>query len=236
MSLTLGEVFVAVTAICLTLWIWSYMRKSNRNFTHQTLQSSSTDYRACDSPNCARCIKYNQLRKDAYARLDNLELSYEIEHIERIKNALDPAQQLPSKQKPNVLYVDFVSQPLWDRDAFSKHGTFLDDINRIKRSYHDILCEFEEVFRQSEGWTQNRSEQGTWYTYYIVNQGLTIQDNAVRCPVIVDLINSQLANCMRDCIFGNVFMSVMEPGTAIEPHYGPCNTRLRCHLGKIKYY
>jgi aspartyl/asparaginyl beta-hydroxylase (cupin superfamily) len=35
---------------------------------------------------------------------------------------------------------------------------------------------------------------------------------------------------MDGCIFGNVFLSVIQPGTIIEPHCGPTNVRHRLHL------
>ncbi|XP_037085102.1 aspartate beta-hydroxylase domain-containing protein 2-like [Pollicipes pollicipes] len=36
---------------------------------------------------------------------------------------------------------------------------------------------------------------------------------------------------MRRTVFSNVCFSLLEPGTRIEPHRGPTNARVRCHLG-----
>ena len=38
-----------------------------------------------------------------------------------------------------------------------------------------------------------------------------------------------LQNHMEGCIFGNAFISVLTPGTVIEPHCGPTNVRHRFH-------
>ena len=35
---------------------------------------------------------------------------------------------------------------------------------------------------------------------------------------------------MARTVFGNAFVSVLEPGSEITPHCGPTNLRVRCHL------
>ena len=63
-------------------------------------------------------------------------------------------------------------------------------------------------------------------------QGCRVSENGRSCPKTLDLVENCLENVMKECVFGNVFFSVVEGGTCITEHCGPANVRVRCHLGK----
>lgn len=62
---------------------------------------------------------------------------------------------------------------------------------------------------------------------------LKISINTSCCPQTVEVLKS-LKNFLRNCAFGNACFSVLKPGSNISAHYGPCNVRIRCHLGKLR--
>lgn len=80
-----------------------------------------------------------------------------------------------------------------------------------------------------------------WKVLHLINQGRKIQCNLDLCPQTQKIIKSlcQKDHCrghddddvlMEGCMFGNVFFSVLYPGTRIEPHCGPSNVRHRMHF------
>ena len=94
-------------------------------------------------------------------------------------------------------------------------------------------------------WTENDSPQGqVWKVFHILNQGswnpiLLDEDdddenkndnnNNISCQkkkLLLDLVRN-IPGLLDNCIFGNVFISKIYPGTNIESHCGPTNIRHR---------
>lgn len=105
----------------------------------------------------------------------------------------------------------------------------------------------------SDFWTINDSPRGRWAVLQILNQGSWnpallafghgIENGSIGTNVAVDqekqerrLIQELLdlvQNIPRlcgSCLFGNVLVSKIYPGTDIEPHCGPTNVRHRLHF------
>ena len=75
----------------------------------------------------------------------------------------------------------------------------------------------------------NQPSQELWEVLYLMNQGQWIQENINRCPQAFALVKA-IPGLMQNCMFGNVFFSVLYPGTKIEEHCGPTNVRHRMHV------
>lgn len=73
------------------------------------------------------------------------------------------------------------------------------------------------------------ASQELWEVLYLMNQGQWIQENINRCPQTFALVKA-IPGLMQHCMFGNVFFSVLYPGTKIEEHCGPTNVRHRMHV------
>ena len=91
---------------------------------------------------------------------------------------------------------------------------------------------FHEIFWSLWQVSPNADRAHSLLTDWIFWSLQQVAPNANRAPVLTKLIERRLRSSMTHCVFGNAFISVMAPGTRIEPHFGPCNVRLRCHLGK----
>ena len=52
------------------------------------------------------------------------------------------------------------------------------------------------------------------------------------CPITMHLLEQSIGkdNLMTGTPFSYTFFSTMSPQTRIEPHYGACNIKLRCHF------
>ena len=104
-------------------------------------------------------------------------------------------------------------------------------IKTIEENAAILSEEYKLAEKATPLWTCNTAEQGQWKTFYLYNQGKRITQNREICPKTCDLLEN-LSIFLKGCVFGNALFSVVEPGTCITEHYGPTNTRLRCHLGK----
>ena len=79
--------------------------------------------------------------------------------------------------------------------------------------------------------TNNHNNDQLWEVLYLMNQGKWIHENIEKhCPKTFSFLSKHLVDdLMQNSIFGNIFISVLYPGTIIEPHCGPTNIRHRLH-------
>lgn len=96
-------------------------------------------------------------------------------------------------------------------------------------TFHTIKNEFMLADESGKGWKLNSVPTGKWRVYSLLNQGAWAEENASQCPLTAQLLQA-LPAFMQEHVFGNAMFSVLESGSSIEPHTGPCNYRLRCHL------
>ena len=218
-------------------------------------------YTACDSPECVRCHRYQEVRQDAWGKLQQFAERHGWSDLggvllavgegKRYRNyisklSLDAESLMPApKQNPNVLFVPTLSRsPWWDN---VEGGPFEEVLKQLTETtnFQCILQEFLQVFKDiSEDydfnsaettqrlWTVNDTENGKWSVFHLYNQGQKVEANCERCPVTCRHVEG-MAKAMTGCLFGNVSFSVLYPGTHITEHCGPCNVRIRCHLGRI---
>lgn len=180
----------------------------------------------CESKDCVRCNTYGDTLAKALTKVETLE---DRDLIERIKNGINHKPfEVDEKQQPNVFcYYGLESTPVWKTEI-------LGDCDILTNSSEIIKAEFYSLIKQGtqEGWKRNRTPQGSWDVFHLINQGLEVPENCNRCPKTMAVIWS-LQSAMVENVFGNVMFSVLKSGTVITEHYGPTNIRLRCHLGKI---
>lgn len=87
-------------------------------------------------------------------------------------------------------------------------------------------------------WTVNDSPQGHWEVLHLLNQGnwtteWLLHGSSTTTTELWKDVNSLIRNIpglMDQCLFGNVVISRIHPGTVIEPHCGPTNVRHRLQL------
>lgn len=201
-------------------------------------QPNGNKYTACNSENCVRCNRYHDLRSQAPEKLAAFADKSSWSGLTRLRDSLrnngpagNDVTELSHSQRPNVLYVaGLESTPWWNASRFPAPTELLE------KNHENILEEYKNVASSSSGWLQNTTESGRWKAFFLINQGCRIAENCRRCPKTTDLVENCLDNLMKDCVFGNVFFSVLDAATDssdchISAHCGPSNVRLRCHLG-----
>lgn len=111
-----------------------------------------------------------------------------------------------------------------------------EDIEILHKNFGVISEEFHQMWNISGEvrgqWKTNATSQGQWSLFHLQNQGQWLEENAKYCPKTINIL-STLPNLMTENVFGNVYFSVLYPGTDIAEHYGSTNIRIRCHLGLL---
>ena len=209
-------------------------------------EESGNDYAVCASPECIRCQRYDVIRIAAPHRLRVIADQSNWEGLERIQKAfqVEPPELLSQFQQPNVFYMpDIAAVPWWPSVQFT-------EVNKIlQNNFGTILSEFLNVFEALKtwdpsafddnnldpvqmGWLINDTPSGCWCVFHLYNQGVKIEPSCAICPRTAELLET-LPGFMHSCVFGNASFSVVYPQTVIAEHFGPCNVRIRCHLGKV---
>lgn len=221
----------------------------------------SQSYTACDSPECVRCNRYQQVREEAWGKLQSYAEKNGWQGLDQIVMAIGEGKRyrevrdrlatnkdslVPAPlQNPNVLYVPTLEKKVW-WDVDKEEGNKLaSEAMKIEGYFKDILREFDHVYKLISDeddlvheknelvkcWKRNTTEQGSWCVFHLYNQGEKVVKNCELCPRTTSIIES-LPSAMNGSLFGNACFSVVFPETKITEHYGPCNVRIRCHLGE----
>jgi aspartate beta-hydroxylase len=99
----------------------------------------------------------------------------------------------------------------------------------LQRNYAAIRGEVEGLAAaafQPEG--ENQMGRAGWDIFPFYERGRRNEANCALCPTITRIIEG--SNTVRT-LAGLLYVSKLRPGMHIQPHIGPTNMRLRCHLG-----
>lgn len=187
-------------------------------------QTKSSNQTLCLSPNCYRCAKNKQELKRALDRYTWLFSSNR--KVERILNGLRSSANF---EGTIFLKLPFeVSRPIWTREQLT--SSFTRDLELLRNARSEIETDCEKIFEKANLWSQNDEKDGVWYTFALINQGQWQEQRCRECPNLTSLLH-QLDSLITDCIFGNVFISMLPGESKIAEHRGITNARLRVHFG-----
>ena len=193
----------------------------------------------CPNPNCARCSRYAELNRSAQRRLPYVAKG---EALQRIRHAIIAGPDVATDddesrraenvspvqgQRPNVLLVrGLLSCPF----VTELHQFACNVLHNVGRNV--LWNEYIEALTSSSASAlENDVARGTWQVLHLMNQGEWVKANVTLCPKTMEVLRSLGDGKIMDgCIFGNVFVSVLHPGTVIDPHCGPSNVRHRLHF------
>jgi aspartyl/asparaginyl beta-hydroxylase (cupin superfamily) len=138
----------------------------------------------------------------------------------RIRMGLEKPHYADPLQRPEFYIPGLRSAPWYDRNQF-------DWVESLEQSHAAIAREGFDL--QCSGALEKRPEGrgGRWATGYLFFLGEKSSDLCQRCPETTRLVESIPGATSA----GLVYFASLAPGTHLEPHCGPTNARLRCHLG-----
>eukprot|EP00930_Biecheleria_cincta_P053353 TRINITY_DN38798_c0_g1_i1.p1 TRINITY_DN38798_c0_g1~~TRINITY_DN38798_c0_g1_i1.p1 ORF type:complete len:279 (-),score=45.72 TRINITY_DN38798_c0_g1_i1:37-873(-) len=129
----------------------------------------------------------------------------------------------PSKLCRPKFYLPYLTaKPVWaSNDEYS-------DI--LTSRWEEIREECRAVMAQAASAdvnTKGLTSTGSWQKVPLWSHGQAHEENLARCPATAETL-SKLPLCRA---LGMAYFSQLAPGTAVRPHFGPTNARLRYHLG-----
>uniref|UniRef100_A0A915JN52 Aspartyl/asparaginy/proline hydroxylase domain-containing protein n=1 Tax=Romanomermis culicivorax TaxID=13658 RepID=A0A915JN52_ROMCU len=195
-------------------WLLSFV------FPKAEIRDNST----CKSENCIRCAKNEVFMKEAESKFDDFMTNNNTpDQFQRIAVGFDPI----TKNNDHLFYInELTSRAIWENDDLPLYclSILTENVDIIR----DEL--FEQLNENRNGWFKDRlNRDHYWKKFYFMNQGTWVVENAKKCPKTMRIVQS-LPKLMKNCAFGYVFWSILEPNCSIEKHRGPTNLRLRCHL------
>jgi hypothetical protein len=224
-----------------------------RNSFRKQQQKKKKQQLHCPNPSCIRCQRYAYTQQRAQQRLPwiirNLELqlqrrgnttmdtdtdTFTAGALDRLIEAVRRWPQQPHNeyQYPSVLFVKgLTATPV----VTNRHedACFLLESSETRQALLDEYSQLQQHTITSL-WVANDTPQGPhdlsasapWHVLQLLNQGRWIPENISKCPNMYRILQ-QIPNLLEGCLFGNAFLSKIQPGTSIEPHCGPSNVRHR---------
>ena len=213
--------------------------------------STSSSSSSCPNPNCIRCRRYRQVQGTAIRRLPyiykDIRMRYPGWTVDRIIDSIrHPApfadRSTNTKQTPSGLL--FVRELLTEANhqplVTNLYPQVVDIFTNLPATFRDRVLQ-EVASLSLDEWTKNdtpssSSEQhqddsasGCWYIASLLNQGTWNNVVTSKCPLVTQFLQQTILNdyLLDKCLFGNAFVSCLQPGTRIEPHCGPTNIRHR---------
>eukprot|EP01087_Luapelamoeba_hula_P008131 TRINITY_DN2015_c2_g1_i1.p1 TRINITY_DN2015_c2_g1~~TRINITY_DN2015_c2_g1_i1.p1 ORF type:complete len:340 (+),score=65.05 TRINITY_DN2015_c2_g1_i1:108-1127(+) len=72
-----------------------------------------------------------------------------------------------------------------------------------------------------------------WGVFWLWKDGRKIEYNCKQVPITTRAVEAIGTHLMDNFSQGHIYISILEPGAWVRPHYGPANLRLRGHLGLV---
>ena len=227
---TIASWAVIVLSSLLLLW-HSVRRKASR---------SNSSHKYCPNPNCIRCRRYAEVNVNARRRLPWVlkAVNHKGNELERVSQAVRQGPLWSQNndhdgispvlgQYPTVLLVHgLIAQPLVTWLHPHVEAVFGHDKIMLRQR---LFAEYIAAQTDQISWLQNDVQEGEWKVLHLLNQGVWQKQHCQKCPTLASVIQQLQPHVMDKCLFGNVFVSVLQPGTLIEPHCGPTNVRHRLH-------
>lgn len=239
--------------VLLLAFIWM---NRNRESNYEGTQKNNSSTR-CGSPNCLRCTALSLTvvgqklmdKFDEFCEKTILNASSASESCAAISKVRDLINSARIKHSIHCSIFAESGYEMESEENSLPHVWMLPGLTRkafwsshFHPSLHDVFAssedpeivraienEFRFVNGSKQGWKLNSIPFGKWKVFDLYNQGKINVENCAKCPRTMHFLRTMKLS-MQDHIFGNAIFSILEPGSCIEAHIGPCNYRLRCHL------
>lgn len=201
----------------------------------------------CDNPSCLRCRSESRFERDVLLRKlhqysKNHVVSKDLEDtakevigsLSRQEDILRETLSLSGydgKMEPVVMWMvpRLTRQPFWSKTNHAMNLNEVEEILQDKNTVEALTREYISIKEDGDLWSINQTPIGRWKVLPLVNQGVLINKNCSQCPAALEIIKK-----VKRFMIGNAFCyamySSLEAGSIIEPHTGPCNFRIRCHV------
>lgn len=161
---------------------------------------------------------WQQLRRRGMSGPDLSKLE-RINRCLRIRSGEEKPDYADPLQRPEFYVPGLRSQAWYDVAEFAWTQS-------LERMHPTITQECRELERSGGLEKRPEGRGGRWATSHLYFLGKKSDDLCNRCPETVRAIEAIPGATSA----GLVYFASLAPGTHLEPHCGPTNARLRCHL------
>ena len=139
-------------------------------------------------------------------------------------------------QQPTSFYYPGLPQVAWyEREQFPWLADMESAVSAMRAEIEAVLAE-DRGLVPYVGKPENRASRGhgllndaRWSAFHLWQDGEPVEGNAARCPTIMKALESAPMPRIKQRS-PMALISILKPGTHIEPHTGMLNTRLICHI------
>ncbi len=130
---------------------------------------------------------------------------------------------------PSLFYFPGLrSSPYWDKKLIPSVKILEDNYQEIKREFMLKRNLLENDYKLID--REHSLHKGKWEWYNYVSKGKIHENFKENFPSTYEIL-SGIEDRLLNIPFAYCFFSLLDKEGAIAEHYGPCNIRLRIHLG-----
>lgn len=126
-----------------------------------------------------------------------------------------------------------------DHELSKNYSNILNLINKLEENYELFYNDYKNCMMKNINLQNNYSlinnehklHKGEWIWYNYITKGKKDIEFNKNFPFTYEFLESFKGILIEDIPFAYSFYSLLKDKTEIEHHYGPCNIRLRIHLG-----
>lgn len=126
-------------------------------------------------------------------------------------------------------YPGLRSQAFWDPAAFPGVKELQDNLPTVLKEYEAASQKLQNDYDVAAN--ESTLHKGGWEWRSLVSKGKLQTGFQLLCPTTSAIL--QRMPLMTGLPFSYAFFSEMNGGVSIDPHYGPCNLRVRVHMPLI---
>jgi len=133
---------------------------------------------------------------------------------------------------PTLFYFPGIrSQSFWKKEDFKSVKILEDNYKIIKEEFQQADLRDVKLENDYKLTGQEHSlHEGSWEWYSYISKGNKMKKFNESFPKTFEILES-MDDLVTDIPFAYSFFSKLNCSSSIAPHYGPCNVRLRIHLG-----
>lgn len=135
--------------------------------------------------------------------------------------------------RPNpslFIFPGISSKPVWNKNNFKSAQILENNYDTIKEEFIQVKENNKLLNDYSLIDNEKGLHKGMWNWYSYVTKGKENDAFKQNFPKTHNILMG-LDDLMRDVPFAYTFFSSLDHNSEIDPHYGPCNIRVRLHLG-----
>lgn len=136
-----------------------------------------------------------------------------------------------NRPNPSLFFLPGLSSsPVWNEKDFNSCSTLKENYQIIKEEYLNAFKNSLLISDYSVKDNEHKLHKGQWNWYSYIQKGKINTSFESIFPQTTRILSS-LDDLMINVPFSYTFFSELKSESHIEPHFGPCNIRLRIHFG-----